>query len=136
MEIKVTFEGGKRVNARFPDGLSLLTDQPVEEGGDGSAPSPYMAFLAAIGTCAGYYVLDFCESRGISTKGISLIQKIIFCTEENGRRSLEKVAIKIHLPSSFPERYLTAVVKAAELCTVKKTIASPPLFELSAQINN
>lgn len=136
MEIKVTLEGGKRVNARFPDGLTMLTDQPVEDGGEGCAPSPYMAFLAAIGTCAGYYVLDFCESRGISTKNISLTQKIIFCTEENGRRSLEKVAIKIHLPSSFPERYLSAVVKAAELCAVKKTIASPPLFELSAHVDN
>ncbi|MGB9894062.1 MAG: OsmC family protein, partial [Candidatus Saccharicenans sp.] len=61
--IMVTFEGNLRVKAEYK-GLSILTDQPVYAGGDGSAPAPFDLFLASIATCAGYYVLAFCRQRG------------------------------------------------------------------------
>ena len=52
MEMRIRFPGNKKVNADF-DGFSLATDQPIEAGGDGSAPAPFDLFLASIGTCAG-----------------------------------------------------------------------------------
>jgi len=134
MELKITFAGGKKLQARFPDGQTMLTDQPAEAGGEGAAPSPFMAFLGSIGTCAGFYVLDFCSHRDISTEGISLTQQVEFVTDDSGKRKLAKVAILIHLPAEFPEKYRNAVVKAAELCAVKKAIADPPVFEVTANI--
>jgi ribosomal protein S12 methylthiotransferase accessory factor len=47
---------------------------------------------------------------------------------------IEKVSIEILLPAEFPEKYKTAVVKAADTCTVKAHIAKPPLFEITAKI--
>ena len=134
MEFRITLDGGKKVSAHLPDGHTLLTDQPADAGGEGSAPSPYLVFLAAIGTCAGVYVEDFCSHRGIPTAGISLSQKAEFTHDEDGRRRLAKVSLTIHLPAEFPEKYRNAVVKAAELCAVKKAIMSPPDFEVSAAI--
>ena len=61
----ITFPGGKRVDAQVGPYL-IQTDQPKDEGGDGTAPEPFMLFLASIGTCAGIYVLGFCQSRGIA----------------------------------------------------------------------
>jgi putative redox protein len=40
------------------------------------------------------------------------------------------IKIDIRLPEDFPEEYKNAVIKSAELCKVKKTIASPPVFEV------
>jgi len=40
------------------------------------------------------------------------------------------VKITIRLPADFPEKYRDAVVKAAESCTVKKHIQTPPRFEV------
>ena len=37
MEITMNFPGGKRVDALF-DGFQVKTDQPKEEGGEGTAP--------------------------------------------------------------------------------------------------
>jgi ribosomal protein S12 methylthiotransferase accessory factor len=34
------------------------------------------------------------------------------------------------LPADFPEQYKEAVIKAANLCKVKKTIANPPQFDV------
>jgi len=66
MEMDVYFPGGKKVNATY-NGFTIETDQAKNEGGDGSAPEPYSLFLASIGTCAGVYVVYFCQERGIDT---------------------------------------------------------------------
>ena len=131
MEIKITFPGGKKVNAEV-DGSVIPTDQPVEDGGEGTAPSPFVYFLASLGTCAGIYVLSFCQQRGIATEGMSLSQRMEFGVDESGKRRLTRVTLDIMLPPGFPEKYRNAVVKTAELCTVKKVISDPPEFVIHA----
>jgi ribosomal protein S12 methylthiotransferase accessory factor len=133
MEMTVSFAGGKKVVAEFK-GMKIVTDQPVSDGGEGSAPSPYDYFLASVGTCAGVYVLGFCESRGIPVADIELRQRMEFAVGADGKNSLAKIAIEIVLPPEFPEKYRGAVVKAAELCAVKKTIMHPPVFEVTSVV--
>ena len=131
MEIKVTFPGGDKVNAEI-NGRIIPTDQPVESGGDETAPSPFDYFLSSLGTCAGIYVLSFCRHRQIATEGLALTQRMEFSTTDDGKKKLVKVAIEISLPPGFPEKYRNAIVKTAELCSVKKVIMDPPEFEITA----
>ncbi|MDA8412475.1 MAG: OsmC family protein [Desulfobacteraceae bacterium] len=133
MEMKITFPGGKRVNAEMGD-IVIPTDQPQEDGGEGTAPTPYAYFLASLGTCAGIYVLSFCQQRGIATEGLSLIQQMEFGVDADGRKRLSRLTFDIMLPAGFPEKYRNAIVKAAELCTVKKVIMDPPEFVISAHM--
>jgi ribosomal protein S12 methylthiotransferase accessory factor len=44
------------------------------------------------------------------------------------------VAITIHLPEGFPERYKAAVERTASLCAVKKHIMDPPEFTIEAKL--
>ena len=133
MEMKITFPGGEKVNAEI-NGRIILTDQPVGGGGEGSAPSPYDYFLASLGTCAGIYVLSFCQQRQIATEGLALTQRMEFATTEDGKSKLAKVAIEIDLPPGFPEKYRNAIIKTADLCSVKKVIMDPPEFEITARM--
>ena len=126
MDIEISFPGGKRVDARAGD-FTISTDQPVEDGGAGSAPAPFTLFLASLGTCAGLYVQAFCRARNISTDGIRLVQR----SENDGKR-VARIVIEIHVPPDFPERYRDGVVHAAAACKVKKTIADPPVFDIVA----
>jgi putative redox protein len=124
--MEITFDGGKIVTAHF-NGHSVKTDQPVNFGGENSAPSPFDLFLASIGTCAGIYVKSFCDNRKIPTENIKIIQK----AEYDKQSGLPlNIRIEIILPHDFPEEYKGAVIKSAELCKVKKTIANPPVFEV------
>lgn len=127
MEMVIDFPGGARVDAHFGP-YDILTDQPPQGGGLGMAPTPFATFLASIGTCAGIFVLSFCRQRGIPTDGIRLIQRLEV-NRLNGMVS--KVLLDIELPPEFPEKYKTAVVRAAEQCTVKKHFEQPPQFEIS-----
>ena len=129
MEIRITFPGGKKVNADV-NGMSIPTDQSRLQGGDGSAPAPYALFLASIGTCAGIYVLGFCQERSIPIDGITLTQRLEYITTAEGKSALDKISIDINVPPDFPEKYHKALMKVADQCAVKKTIMSPPAFEV------
>ena len=96
-----------------------------------SAPTPFATFLASIGTCAGIYVLGFCRQRGISTEGITLVQRL---EVDHTSGMVSQVMLDIQLPASFPEKYKAAVVRAADQCAVKKHFEHPPLIQVSAHI--
>lgn len=130
MEIVVDFPGGARVDAHFGQ-FTVKTDQPPHGGGQSSAPTPFDTFLASIGTCAGIYVLGFCRQRGIATEGIQLVQRM----EVDATGMVTKILLNIHLPSEFPEKYKAAVIRSAEQCKVKKHFEHPPVFEITAGIN-
>lgn len=129
-EMRVTFPGGKRVDAEYK-GFTIKTDQPVYSGGDGSAPAPFDLFLASIGTCAGYYVLAFCQKRGIATEKALVVMR----TEKNPEtKMIEKILIEIRLPKEFPEKYKHAVIRSVHSCAVKAHILKAPIFEVEASI--
>ena len=124
--MEITFDGGKVVTAHT-NGHIIKTDQPVANGGENSAPAPFELFLASIGTCAGIYVKSFCDNRKIPTDNIRIIQK----TEYNKETGLPvNITLDIKLPADFPEKYKASVINVAELCKVKKTIATPPVFQI------
>jgi ribosomal protein S12 methylthiotransferase accessory factor len=126
MEMEIRFPGGKKVEAMFDD-VTVKTDQPIADGGSGSAPSPFDLFLASIGTCSGYYVLSFCQRNNIPTEHMKLTARFF----RNTRTHLvENVHIDIQVPGDFPEKYSRAIVKSADVCTVKRNLQNPPTIDI------
>ncbi len=125
MEIPVKLAGGRAVEATV-GGHTVRADQPVDSGGGGTAPSSSDLFLASIAMCAAYYVLDFCLERKIPTDRIS----VIMTTHKNEiTKLMDRIELNINLPPEFPEKYDKAVVRAVDLCLVKKNIQKAPVFE-------
>jgi len=127
--MKIRFTGGKRVEAE-QTGFVIQTDQPQSNGGENSAPSPFDLFTASIGTCTGYYVLAFCQKRGIPTDGIELS---LTALRDEERHMVKRVGIEINLPEDFPEKYVNACIKSAEQCSVKRHLQEPPEIVLTAR---
>ena len=127
MEMIIDFPGGARVDAHFGS-YTVNTDQPPMGGGEGSAPTPFAVFLSSLGTCAGIYVLGFCQQRGLSTDGIRIVQRAL--NDPVRRGMLGTIQLEIQVPPDFPEKYYTALVRSAEQCAVKKHFEYPPTFEI------
>ena len=125
MEMVIDFPGGARVDAHFAD-QTVKTDQP-QPAGEGSAPTPFAVFLASIGTCAGIYVLGFCQSRGIPTDGVRVVQRV---DRNMATGMVGKITLEIQVPPSFPEKYYSALVRSASQCAVKKHLENPPEFDV------
>jgi ribosomal protein S12 methylthiotransferase accessory factor len=118
MEMLIDFPGGARVDAHFGS-FTVHTDQPPAA----SAPTPFATFLASVGTCAGIYVLGFCQQRGLPTEGIRILQRI-HSNPFSGM--VEKIDLEIQVPATFPEKYRPSLIRSAELCAVKKHFENPP----------
>ena len=122
MEMTIDFPGGSKVDAHFGN-FTVHTDQPPYS----SAPTPFNTFLASLGTCAGIYVLGFCQQRGLPTEGLRIIQRM-YTDAQTGM--VGKIDLEIQVPPEFPEKYIPAMERAAELCAVKKHIETPPEFDI------
>jgi ribosomal protein S12 methylthiotransferase accessory factor len=129
MEIKITFPGGARVDAQLNPHI-IHTDQPQPDGSEGSAPTPFDTFLASIGACAGIYVLNFLRKRELSTEGVRLIQR---SQKDSVTGMVDQIDLEIELRDDFPEKYRSAIIRAVELCAVKKHIEQPPQFNVTVK---
>lgn len=124
-DIGVSFPGGKKVDAYY-NGFTVRTDQEVEYGGEGSAPEPFDLFFVSLATCAGFYALQFCVSREIKTDGLDMR----LLADKSGSSGLfDRISLLLTLPEGFPEKYRDAIVRAVNLCTVKKYIRSEVTFD-------
>ena len=122
----IDFPSGSRVDAHF-GGFTVNTDQPPAS----SAPSPFEVFLASIGTCAGIYVLGFCQQRGLPTTEIRIVERVI---HSQLTHMVEKIDLEIQVPATFPEKYRESLIRSAELCAVKKHLENPPRFDTSTTV--
>lgn len=126
IELKVSFAGNRKVDVQIGD-VIVHTDQPVKDGGEGTAPSPSQLFLASIAACAGYFALVFCQKRKLSTTGMALSME---CAIEEKSKQITLVTLHLVLPEGFPDKYREAIKRAVDACYVKKHIVDPPQFEL------
>jgi len=122
-EILVTLPGGRRVAASL-GAHQVLTDQPRDNGGEDTAPSPFDLFLASLGTCAGIFVQGFCARRDIPTDDIRIKETASF----DAQGTLRTVCLDIQVPASFPEQYREALARVVDQCSVKRAIAAQPTF--------
>ncbi len=126
MEMVIDFPGGSRVDAHFGP-FTVATDQPPAA----SAPSPFEVFLSSIGTCAGIFVLGFCQQRNLPTKGMQIVERI---NRSPLTGMVESIGLEIQVPPNFPEKYRDSLIHSAELCTVKKHLEKPPRFDISTNV--
>jgi putative redox protein len=126
MEMIIDFPGGSRVDAHFGS-FTVATDQPPVA----SAPSPFEVFLSSIGTCAGIYVLGFCNQRGLPTQGIRIVERI---NHSRLTGMVETIDLEIQIPPDFPEKYRPSLIHSAELCAVKKHLEKPPRFDITTKV--
>jgi ribosomal protein S12 methylthiotransferase accessory factor len=126
--MEIRFPGGLEVEA-VHGGFTILTDQPLSQGGSGAAPSPFDLFLASIGTCAGLYALKFCQQRNLDAEGLAL--SLTQVKDADGKR-VAAIRIEITLPPGFPEKYRDAILRAVDQCKVKRHILEAPAFEVTA----
>jgi ribosomal protein S12 methylthiotransferase accessory factor len=122
----VSFPGGVAVEARFRD-HSVMTDQPNPVGAN-TAMSPFDLFLASIATCMGFYALRFCQERDIPTEGLDLSLNPV---RDHEKKRISKIVVNLRTPAAFPEKYRGALLRAVDLCAVKRHVLEPPHFEIT-----
>ena len=125
-EFSLAFPGGKKVEVIYGK-HRVLTDQPVENGGDDAAMAPFDLFMASLISCSGIFALSFFQQRNLNTDGLN----VRMYPEWNGEEHrISNIRIEIDTPDDFPEKYRGALEKVVDACTVKRHLFTPPTFDV------
>lgn len=104
----------------------LITDEPVEVGGDGSAPAPHELLPAALASCVGTTLVMFARRKDWDLGQVRV--DVAYDHRATPRRADITIAIGVDLG---PEQ-LELLEKVAAACPVRRSIETD--FEFSEQI--
>lgn len=123
----IEYAGGMKLIARHR-GLEVATDQVRDQGGDDTALTPTELFIAALGTCAGVYVLNFAKRHDLPVEGLRI--EVDYSYAERPRR-VGSVQIRVRMPQPVGEQEGVALQRVAEQCLVHNSLRQPPEVTIS-----
>jgi putative redox protein len=120
--IRVEHQGGDRllISTR---GHVLGSDQPVEGGGDDTAPTPTELFVSSLAACVAFYAERFMRRHALTTEG--LVVTCSYAWASNPTR-VGEIDLMVEAPALTPN-LREAFSKVIERCTVHNTLRQPPV---------
>lgn len=102
-------------------GHDVVVDQPREDGGEDSGPTPVELFVASLAACVGHYAK---RALGAASAGAT-----VRCTWEMAQEPpwrVTAVHLDVAVPEATPPPRLAAVRRAVSHCTVHNSITGGP----------
>jgi uncharacterized OsmC-like protein len=127
MNLTVTHEGGSRFDVTNGH-HTLVTDQPVEDGGGDAGMSPVELFVGSLGSCVAYFVGRYCARHQIPYDGFTVDVEWSYAEQPH---RVGSVGIKLNLPSVLTLDQRDKLLKVAHGCTVHQSLAVPPKVDIN-----
>jgi putative redox protein len=110
---------------------TLITDEPVEAGGEGAGPDPYALLLAALGSCISMTVTLYARRKQwpVESVTVRLRQKRVHakdCTECDQTKDtyLHRIERSVQVEGDLTEEQHARLQEIAHKCPVHKTLTS------------
>lgn len=129
MKLTATYHGGTRYDITS-GAHRVVTDQPIEDGGQDAGMSPVELFVGSLSSCVGYFVGRYCDRHQISTKGLSVEAEWTMAEQPH---RVGRVILAIHLPHRVTSEHSERLLKVAYGCTVHQSIMVPA--EVAIELN-
>ena len=112
-------------------GHRAISDQPVENRGADGGMTPPELLLASIGSCAGYYALQYLQARGLATAGLAVHVEAAKATQP-----ARIGAIRIHVNAPIPEdsKHREGLLRAVKSCLVHNTLTHSPQVDVDLML--
>jgi len=117
---KVRFEAAAR-NHR------LVSDQPPVNRGEDSGMTPPELLLASLGTCAGYYAVEYLKARNIPAAGLEIS---VVAEKATQPARLGSFRIEVSLPGS-DDHIEQGILRAVHKCLIHNTLLATPSIEIA-----
>lgn len=124
--ITITHEQGDRMAIRIR-GHDLVSDQPMDAGGEDAGPTPTELFVAGLAACVGFYAERFLRRHG-AADGLSVTCDFAMSQDRPSRVS--SVDLRIDVPGSLREDLRDALLRAVDHCTVHNSLRTPPAVRI------
>jgi uncharacterized OsmC-like protein len=122
VDLQVTHAGDDRFSIDIR-GHVVTVDQPVQDGGTDTAPTPTELFVAGLAACVAFYARRFLARHGLPEDGLQVSADF-----EMGSRParVARIDLRIGLDAELPEDKRQALLAVASHCTVHNTLVQAP----------
>ena len=110
---------------------TLITDEPVEAGGDDAGPDPYTLLLAALGTCTSMTVMLYARRKAWPVKKVTvqLRQSRIHAKDcqtcgEDAEGYIHRIERAVSFEGELTTEQVDRLQEIARKCPVHKTLTS------------
>jgi uncharacterized OsmC-like protein len=138
MEIKVEHIGAVQFEISTR-GHKIVSDQPTEAGGFDEGMTPPELLLASLGSCAGYYAVDYLKRNGLLVDGTKVqvtaekVKPAVKPGEKPVGVRIDNFKIEIDVPRELSPEQQRGVEDAVHRCLIHNTLLSPPKIELDVK---
>jgi len=101
----------------------IASDQPRENGGFDEGMTPPELFLAALGSCAGFYAAQYLKKRKLASEGTRVR---VTADKLPGPARLDNFRIAVETPLEIGEADRKGVEDAVHHCLIHNTLLQPP----------
>lgn len=126
MEMTIQHLGDVRFEAKTR-GHSIVCDQPPDNGGSDTGMTPPEFMLASLGTCAGFYAVQYLKTRGLPTRGLEVK---VSAEKATGPARLATFTIDVKAPDVPPE-HEAGLLRAVKACLIHNTLVHTPAVEIA-----
>jgi uncharacterized OsmC-like protein len=119
--ITVTYVQGDRLRIDMR-GHQVTTDQPVEDGGEDTAPTPTEMFVASLAACVGFYAERFLRRNRLPAEGLRVTSDYRWAEDPHRVGAIE---LQVEAPG-LTEGKREAFSRVIEHCTVHNSLRTPP----------
>jgi putative redox protein len=130
MEITVEHLGSVQFQIKTR-GHSLVTDQPIEQGGYDEGMTPPELLLASLGSCAGYYAAQYLRKHKLAIEGTRVRVTCDKVKEPIPR--MDNFKIEVEATVELSPEHRKGVQNAVEHCLVHNTLLHTPTITLQIE---
>ena len=123
MEVTVEHLGSMQFEIKTR-GHSIVSDQPVADGGYDEGMTPPELLLASLGSCAAFYAAQYLRKHKLATEGARVN---ISCEKvKDPSPRLTNFVIEVAAPVELTEEHRKGIEDAVHHCLVHNTLLHPP----------
>ena len=112
-------------------GHTITVDQPVDSGGEDTAPTPTELFIASLAGCVAFYARRYLARHEIPSDGLGV--SVAF--EMGGRPNrVTAISVEVTPPAELPAERLDAFLAVASHCTVHNTLVQAPDVQVALTV--
>ena len=110
---------------------TVLSDQPMDNGGSDEGMTPPELMLASLGSCAAFYVVQYLKTRNLATRGVAVI---VDAEKLKSPARLGNFRIEVDCPVSLTEEQQIGMVRSVHSCLVHNTLMSVPEIAIELKV--
>ncbi len=111
-------------------GLSIVCDQPEENGGFNEGMTPPELMLASLGSCAAFYAVDYLKRQKLAVDGLKVQ---VTATKAKNPARLDSFKIDLDVPAILSEEQVKGMEDAVHRCLIHNTLLQPPTIALEVK---